>query len=279
MSLLGCLVITEGYIVAHLATKLQKESYTISRAFMATALAILVGYLAIFLIYQTAEANGQDILSIPPKPLSIFVLFVLTIVVVAVVAYLLGLNGLAAFGLGFESNWWAYYGLGLVLGMAVQAVLERIGIYFQVRQVANFHFDAAHLIRHFLWILFANFPAATAEDLLTRGYVFHFMRDQPLIAFVTLSALLYVLNHIIRLATKPVTDWFYLPFVGLTLAYALARTGSLWLVIGLHQSINVTFYMMQQMMDVKTTTNTRRRITYGIAAELIFLLTVVLVLR
>ena len=30
MSLLGCLAITEGYIVAYLATNLQKESYTIA---------------------------------------------------------------------------------------------------------------------------------------------------------------------------------------------------------------------------------------------------------
>lgn len=246
---------------------------------MTAALAIVAGYLAIFLFYQLAEANGQDILSIPPKPLSIFVLFVLTIVVVAIVAYLLGVNGLAAFGLGFEPNWWQYYALGVLLGTAVQAVLERIGVYLHIREVSGFHLNAANLVRHFLWILFANFPAATAEDLLTRGYVFHFMRDQPLIAFVAVSALLYVLNHIIRLVTKPVTDWFYLPFVGVTLAYALARTGSLWLVIGLHQSINVTYYMMQQMMAVKTTTNARRRITYGIVAELIFLLIVVLVFR
>ncbi len=246
---------------------------------MTAALAIVAGYLAIFLFYQLAEANGQDILSIPPKPLSIFVLFVLTIVVVAIVAYLLGVNGLAAFGLGFEPNWWQYYALGVLLGTAVQAVLERIGVYLHIREVSGFHLNAANLIRHFLWILFANFPAAAAEDLLTRGYIFHFMRDQPLIAFVAVSTLLYVLNHIIRLVTKPVTDWFYLPFVGVTLAYALARTGSLWLVIGLHQSINVTFYMMQQMMAVKTTTNARRRIAYGIAAELFFLLIVVLVFR
>ena len=33
MSLLGCLVITEGYIVAYLATNLQKESYTIQSSF------------------------------------------------------------------------------------------------------------------------------------------------------------------------------------------------------------------------------------------------------
>lgn len=246
---------------------------------MTTALAILAGYLAIFLFYQIAEANGQDILSIPPKPLSTFSLFILTAVVVAVVARLLGVNGLAALGLGFEPNWWQYYAGGVLLGTAVLAVLERIGIYFQIREVSGFHFDAANLIRHFLWILFANFPAAAAEDLLTRGYVFYFMRDQPLVTFVAISTLLYVFNHVIRLVTKPITDWFYLPFIGVTLAYTLARTGSLWLVIGLHQAINVTFYMMQQMMAVKTTRNIRRRIAYGVVAELLFLLVVVLVFR
>ena len=246
---------------------------------MTAAVAIVAGYLAIFLVYQLAEANGQDILSIPPKPLSIFVLFVLTIVVVAVVAYLLGLNGLAAFGLGFGPNWWKYYVAGVLLGTAVQVVLERIGIYLHIREVSGFHFDAANLLRHFLWILFANFPAAAAEDLLTRGYVFHFMQAQPLVTFVLVSALLYVLNHIIRLTTKPVTDWYFLPFVGVTLAYALARTGSLWLVIGLHQSINVTFYMMQQVMTVKTTPNIQRRIAYGVVAELVFLLIVVVIFR
>lgn len=246
---------------------------------MTAALPILAGYLTIFLVYQIAEANGQDILSIPPKPLSILILFILAIVVVAGVARLLGLGGLAAFGLGFEPNWWRYYAGGLILGTVVLAVLERIGIYLHIKEVSDFHLNAANLIRHFLFILFANFPAAAAEDLLTRGYPFYFMQGQPLVAFVAVSTLLYVLNHIIRLVTKPITDWFYLPFVGVTLAYALARTGSLWLVIGLHQSINVTSYLMQQIMNVKTTTNTRRRIAYGIIAELCFLLIVVLILR
>lgn len=246
---------------------------------MTPALAIVAGYLAIFLFYQLAEANGQNILSIPPKPFSTFILFILTVAAVAGVAYLLGINGLAAFGLGLEPNWWKYYAAGVLLGTAMLAVLERIGLYFQIREVSGFHLNPGHLIRHFLWILFANFPAAAAEDLLTRGYPFYFMREQPLIVFVAVSTLLYVFNHIIRLMTKPVTDWFYLPFIGVTLAYTLARTGSLWLVIGLHQAINVTFYMMQQMMEVKTTTNIRRRITYGIVAELIFMLTVVLILR
>ena len=37
--------------------------------------------------------------------------------------------------------------------------------------------------------------------------------------------------------------------------------------------------MMRQMMEVKTTSNTRRRVAYGIVAELSFLLIVVLVFR
>lgn len=246
---------------------------------MTLALAIIAGYLAIFLVYQLAEANGQGLLSIPPKPLSILLLFILAIVAVAVVARLLGLNGLAAFGLGLGPNWWQDYAGGLLLGTAVLAAVERVGIYFQIREVSGFHFDAANLLRNFLFILFANFPAAAAEDLLTRGYPYYFLQGQPVVVFVIVSTLLYVLNHIIRLVTKPVTDWYFLPFVGVTLAYALVRTGSLWLVIGLHQAINVTSYLMPQMMTVKTTTNTRRRIAYGIVAELFFLLIVVLVLQ
>lgn len=246
---------------------------------MTTALAIIAGYLAIFLVYQLAEANGQDILSIPPKPLSILILFILAIVAAAGVARLLGLNGLAAFGVGLGPNWWRYYAGGLILGTAVLAVIERVGIYLHIREVSDFHFNASNLLRHFLFILFANFPAAAAEDLLTRAYPFYFLQGQPVVVFVIVSTLLYVFNHIIRLVTKPVTDWYFLPFVGVTLAYALARSGSLWLVVGLHQAINVTSYLMQQMMTVRTTPNSRRRITYGILAELFFLLIVVLVLQ
>lgn len=237
----------------------------------------LAGFLTLFVIYQIAEANGLDILHIPRKPLSTFLLFILVVVAAAIVAYGQGANGLAAYGLG--AGGWRYYPLGVLLGVAVQGVMEGIGLSLGIRKVSDFRLSLTRLAGGFLFILFANFPAAAAEDLITRGYPFRYMQQTPLVVFMVFSSFLYVTNHILRLATKPVTDWYHLPFTGLTLAYALAQTHSLWFVIGLHQSGNVIYYLMRQMMNVENTANVRRRIAYGIASELVFLAVVILVVH
>ena len=272
----------DGIELGHLADSAQNNlAYTGSITWrivcsMDIYLAVLFGFLTLFLLYQIAEANGLDILHIPPKPLSTFLLFIVVVVAADLVARLQKANGLAAYSMGFNSSWWQHYLFGVLLGVTAQGVLESIGLLFRVREVSDFRFSLTALSGNFLWILFANFPAAAAEDLITRGYPFRFMQDAPFIVFVILSTSLYVINHILRLATKPITDWYHLPFTGLTLAYALARTDSLWFVIGLHQSGNVIYYMMRQMMQVKNIENIRRRMTYGIASELVFLVIVIL---
>lgn len=244
---------------------------------MALNLGALVGFLTLFLLYQIAEANGLDILHIPRKPLSTFLLFIVVIIAAALIAYAQGADGLAAYSLGLAKGWWQYYLAGVLLGVMVQVVLEGVGLSFGIRKVSEVRFSLTSLAVGFIWILFANFPAAAAEDLITRGFPFRYMQDTPLVLFMVLSSFLYVINHILRLATKPVTDWYHLPFIGLTLAYALSQTHSLWFVIGLHQSGNVIYYLMRQMMKVENTGNVRRRITYGIASELVFLAVVILV--
>lgn len=246
---------------------------------MPSNLTILSGYLILFLLYQIAEANGQDILHIPPKPLSIAILFLLVIGAAALVARWQGADGLAAYGMGFHPFWWRQYLQGLLLGMLVQGLLELLGLALGMRKVTAVRFSLAGLAGSFLWILFANFPAAAAEDLLTRGYPFRFMQASPLLLFVAFSTFLYVINHIIRLITKPISDWYFLPFAGITLAYALARSSSLWLVIGLHQSGNVSYYLLQNTMKTENSANMRVRMVYGIVSELVLFLIVVLVLR
>ncbi|MBP6017035.1 MAG: CPBP family intramembrane metalloprotease [Candidatus Promineofilum sp.] len=246
---------------------------------MAINLGALAGFLTLFLLYQIAEANGLDMLHIPRKPLSTFLLFIGVILAAALVAYVQGADGLAAYGLGLGTGWWQYYLAGVLLGVVVQGVLEWVGLSFGIRSVSDFRFSPTSLARGFIWILFANFPAAAAEDLITRGYPFRYMQAAPLVVFMVFSSFLYVINHTLRLATKPVTDWYHLPFTGLTLAYALAQTHSLWFVIGLHQSGNVIYYLMRQMMKVENTENVRRRIAYGIASELVLLAIVILVVH
>ncbi len=167
--------------------------------------------------------------------------------------------------------------LGVGLGLILQSALELIGVRFDIRKISNIHFSWHTLFIGILWALITNFPAAASEDLITRGYIWMFMKTSPLlVVFMLFSTLIYTFNRIIRLFTCPITDWYHLPFLGLTLAYALFQTGSLWFVIGLHQSGNVILYLMQQMMDVTNITDTRKRITFGVPSELIMLMIVIL---
>jgi membrane protease YdiL (CAAX protease family) len=239
---------------------------------------LLIGFLIIFLLYQLAEANGQDLLKFPGKPYSILLLFLLILPAAALIARWQNNSGLAAYGMGLYAGWWQNYLLGVGLGLVVQTILEYVGIQLGVRHVSNFHFSWRILIAGILWVLFTNFPAAAGEDLITRGYLWRFMQTSPLLVFVLISSLVYTLNHIIRLLTRPVTNWYHLPFLGVTLAYALYQTGSLWFVIGLHQSGNVIYYLMQQMVDITNTTNIKKRIIFGIFSELIVLIVVALVI-
>ena len=183
---------------------------------------------------------------------------------------------MSAYGLGLYPGWWQVYAFGVGLGVVVQAILEFVGTRLGIRQVSNLHPSFRAVVVGILWILFANFPAAAAEDIITRGYPWRFMQATPLWAFMIFSAALYTFNHVIRLLTRPVADWYHLPILGLTLAYALFQTGSLWYVIGLHQSGNVIYYLMRQMMDVTNTTDVAKRVRFGVLSELILLLVVIL---
>jgi membrane protease YdiL (CAAX protease family) len=238
-------------------------------------LAILTGFLVLFLLYQLAEAGAQGVLDFPGRPYTFFLLFLLVIPAADLVARWQGAPGLSAYGMGLHRGWWQNYVLGLLLGTSVQATLEFVGIWLGIRRVSNLRISFRGIILGIGWILFSNFPAAASEDLITRGYVWRFMQQAPLEIFLLISALLYTLNHMIRLLTRPITDWYHLPFLGLTLAYALYQTGSLWLVIGLHQSGNVVYALMQQMMDITNTTDTNKRIGFGILSELILWLVVI----
>jgi uncharacterized protein len=239
---------------------------------------ILIGFLILFLLYQLAEANGQGLIDIPGKPYSILFLFLLVIPTAYLVARWQGDNGLASYGMGLSAGWWQNYMCGLGIGLAIQTILEFVAVQFGVRHVANIHFSWGAFLGGIVWVLFTNFPAAAGEDLVTRGYLWRFMQTSPVLVFVLCSALVYTLNHVIRLLTRPITDWYHLPFLGITLAYALYQTNSLWFVMGLHQAGNVTLAVMRQIMDVTNTTNVQKRIIFGTLFEVAMFLSIALMI-
>lgn len=239
----------------------------------------VMGFLVLFLFYQLAEASGQDLLRLPKRPYSTFTLFLLVIITAIFVAHALSGDGLGAFYMGLHPGWWQSYLLGLSAGLFLEGFLELIAVRLGIRQVCDLHLNVHRLAGGFLWIWIGNFPAAAAEDLITRGYPFHFLGSAQLGVFMLISVILYLFNHIIRLVTKPISDWYHLPLLGLTLAYVLIKTGSLWPVIGLHQSGNIIAYLLNQNMRVRNTPNLKKRMAFGTASQLVLLALVVSVLH
>jgi membrane protease YdiL (CAAX protease family) len=237
---------------------------------------ILTGFAILFLLYQLAEANGQGLIKVPGQPYSIFILFLLVIPAAAVVARWQGQAGLASYGMGLHPGWPLAYLSGLGLGLPLQIGLEWTGARLGIRSFTNLHVSWRTVVLGLLWVLFANFPAAAGEDLVTRGYPWRFMQSSPLLVFLIVSTLLYTFNHIIRLLTRPAANWIHLPILGLTLAFALHQTGSLWYVIGLHQSGNVIYALMQQVLDVSNIAGPRKRMAFNVFSEAVFFLAVIL---
>ncbi|HEV2642365.1 MAG TPA: CPBP family intramembrane glutamic endopeptidase, partial [Candidatus Elarobacter sp.] len=89
-----------------------------------------------------------------------------------------------------------------------------------------------------------------AEDIVTRGVWYRVgPRSWTGARFVIASSLIYVLNHIYRLANGP-TEWIMLFAFGLAYATALVRTRTLWAAIGLHWGWNLSSALLPLVADV-----------------------------
>ena len=88
----------------------------------------------------------------------------------------------------------------------------------------------------------AIFIQASSEELLFRGYITQFVRrfTANKLLFIGIPALLFALPHIINIAELGGTFLVMVPYLimGLLLAWAAYRTGSLWMAAGVHWSNN-----------------------------------------
>ena len=88
----------------------------------------------------------------------------------------------------------------------------------------------------------AIFIQASSEELLFRGYITQFVRrfTANKLLFIGIPALLFALPHIINITELGGTFLVMVPYLilGLLLAWAAYRTGSLWMAAGVHWSNN-----------------------------------------
>ena len=208
----------------------------------------LVGFAWLFACYHAAEY----FVIFNYKPQFFLLLQGLFFASAWLIARMQGYQGLTAWGIIGKKSALKNLATGLLAGGLVYT------IYFICSVTVGFenviHIPAARdFAGPFLLFTFGTFFSSLSEDVLTRGYVFRHIGhalSTPLLT--TISALVYVLNHIYRLQDGLLV-WTYLFIIGIFLMLALVRTGNIWLTLGLHWSGNIVYQTTHQVIETNST--------------------------
>lgn len=179
----------------------------------------VIGFACLFLLYQSAEGVGDRLLQSFPVQAG---LMMACLIAAWPVSRWLGFRGLAAFALPLQSRALAWVLPLLVLALALKAAALQAGLALGTHLPdATPSAPLATLAAALPMLLLSTFVPSIAEDILTRGFPYrasgiHWRQG---VAFVVASSLLYVANHLYRLALGP-TEWLTLFVFGL--AYATA---------------------------------------------------------
>lgn len=232
-------------------------------------LSFLAGFLVLFIVYHIAEFYSSFWLMAVTKlgflPLSFFV------------ARMQGWKGLDGFGLSLHRRWWRYLLSGILTGILFYTLSVILSVFAGFEAVSSVA-TAAEVVQKLPTILLFTFFPSIAEDILTRGYLYgHLKTRMKPLAWMLLSAFLFLMNHIWRLADDP-SVLLYLFLLGLVLAWAVWQTKALWLAFGIHWGANITYESTNSIVSTETVAS-HHESTWVLAGCWLLLLLVLLVVK
>ncbi|MFD3000482.1 CPBP family intramembrane glutamic endopeptidase [Pontibacter toksunensis] len=157
--------------------------------------------------------------------------------------FVLRFQGLQSFGLRLHQGWYQNLTVGFLLGAGVYS-LKYLLCYgagmFDVAGTTDMSFITVLLAQALLAMLFSS----AINDVMNRGYWLPYLRKEHLMKWYLLFVtVLYVLDDSWNEGLK-VENLAFSVVLGLTFAYTVLKTGSIWMSIGLHWGGNVLFRMM-----------------------------------
>ncbi|MCJ0824553.1 CPBP family intramembrane metalloprotease [Luteimonas sp. 50] len=200
---------------------------------------IVVSFVVLFVLYQSAEGVGARLLHSFPIQAGLMTACVLA---AWPLSHWLGFRGYGAWALGRARRGWSWLAGGLLLAIAAKAAAAWLGLRsgILVPSPAGSAMPSPVLLAALPMMLLSTFVPSLAEDILTRGFWYRAagIAWRRGAAFVGFSATMYVLNHVYRIGNGPL-EWLSLASMGIACATALWRTGSLWAAVGLHWGWNL----------------------------------------
>lgn len=195
-------------------------------------ISVILGFAILFAVYHFPEFFNAFWIAAVFKIGFLFVAYI--------IARAQGLRDLGGYGLNFHEGWSGNLMKGLLFGLAFYILFIAFCIMLGYERIAA-PVNPTELIKKLPLILLMTLFPSVAEDILTRGYLFAFLkRKVGSRGFALISASVYVLNHIWRYTDGPAV-LCYLFILGLALAYAVWHTRSLWLAFGIHWATNIVY--------------------------------------
>jgi membrane protease YdiL (CAAX protease family) len=207
------------------------------------ALSFVAGFVLLFAIYHFPEYY----------PLFwVMALFKIGFLLIAfITARAQGWKGLGGFGLAWKRPAATDLLKGLLAGMVIFTASFIISILAGFEKYEGV-LPAAVVFKNLPMLLLMTVIPSVDEDILTRGYLFgHLAKWLPRGGWVLISAIVFLLNHIWRLGDGPAV-LTYIFLMGLTLAYTVWQTRSLWLAFGIHWGSNLAFEYSNAFVKTKS---------------------------
>lgn len=205
---------------------------------------ILISFVVLFSLYHAAEYQIVTRGSV--------VGFLLVQALFWIIAFLLGQNyrrnGLTSWGLPFSWKLFKSLFAGIVLGIALYATAFIISEKSGVERIVEVP-DLAEILKQSLPFSFGVLLSSFSEDVLTRGVVYAYLGKKTNgMVIVLISAVIYTLNHIYRLADGPDT-LLYLFLLGTIFMVAMVNTKNLWFTGAMHWAGNAFFYITHNVIN------------------------------
>jgi membrane protease YdiL (CAAX protease family) len=156
------------------------------------------------------------------------------------IAKSVGLEGLKGMGFLFHKGWKKNFFYSFLIGFSFWIVWY--GVEFQTGQLEYEGMKPlAQLFMPILEIFVGFFVGSLINDLIVRGYVLNLLKGRIRIFWIfTISVLLYALDDY-WYAGLSIHNIIFSIILGLSLTFAVYKTGSIWADTGIHYGLNIAY--------------------------------------
>jgi len=160
-----------------------------------------------------------------------------------VAKFLLRVDGLSGLGLSLKNGWVKWTLLGFILGFGIWALK-----YWVFYQIGKFEVEgtmgSGYIVPMLAQAMLGMLLASAINDVMIRGYWLAYCKKTDLMKwYLLIVTILYAFDDF-WIEGIDLTNLLFSAVLGISLAYTVVKTGTIWMAIGIHWGGNMMYRTM-----------------------------------